>query len=125
MKSALGRKLVAAAIVLIAMLGGLWWQQSDLRYLLYGARAESNKMHPWAVGTNGMVAATTGGTATQAGLEILKEGGTAADAAMATALTEVVQAGGASQFCRHHGDGGTGRPAGSLFPYPSSQAGRQ
>jgi gamma-glutamyltranspeptidase/glutathione hydrolase len=44
--------------------------------------------------TNGMVAATTGGVAVQAGLEILKEGGTAVDAAMATALCEVTQAGG-------------------------------
>jgi gamma-glutamyltranspeptidase / glutathione hydrolase len=44
--------------------------------------------------TNGMVAATTGGAATQAGLEILKEGGSAADAAMATALCEVTHAGG-------------------------------
>ena len=44
--------------------------------------------------TNGIVAATTGGAATQAGLDILKEGGSAADAAMATALCEVTHAGG-------------------------------
>jgi gamma-glutamyltranspeptidase/glutathione hydrolase len=45
-------------------------------------------------GTNGLIAATTGGKATEAGLEVLKEGGTAADAAIATALCEVVHAGG-------------------------------
>lgn len=45
-------------------------------------------------GTNSMIAATTGGKAVEAGLEILKAGGTAADAAMATALCEVVHAGG-------------------------------
>jgi gamma-glutamyltranspeptidase / glutathione hydrolase len=44
--------------------------------------------------TNGIVAATTGGPATQAGLDILKEGGSAADAAMAAALCEVTHAGG-------------------------------
>jgi hypothetical protein len=44
--------------------------------------------------TNAMIAATTGGKAVEAGLEILKEGGTAADAALATALCEVVHAGG-------------------------------
>src|SRR5947209_11700959 len=37
-------------------------------------------------GTNGLIAATTGGLSVKAGLEVLKEGGCAADAAMATAL---------------------------------------
>jgi gamma-glutamyltranspeptidase/glutathione hydrolase len=45
-------------------------------------------------GTNGMIAATTGGKAVEAGIQILKDGGSAADAAMATALCEVVHAGG-------------------------------
>jgi gamma-glutamyltranspeptidase/glutathione hydrolase len=44
--------------------------------------------------TNGILAATTGGEAIQAGLDILKEGGSAADAAMATALCHVTHAGG-------------------------------
>jgi hypothetical protein len=39
---------------------------------------------------NAMIAATTGGKAVEAGLEILKEGGSAADAAMAIAVCEVV-----------------------------------
>ena len=45
-------------------------------------------------GTNGIIAATTGGKALDAGLGVLKEGGSAADAAIATALCEVVHAGG-------------------------------
>jgi gamma-glutamyltranspeptidase / glutathione hydrolase len=49
---------------------------------------------PALSGTNGMIAATTGGKALEAGMQILKEGGSAADAAMATALCEVVHAGG-------------------------------
>jgi gamma-glutamyltranspeptidase/glutathione hydrolase len=44
--------------------------------------------------TNSMIAATTGGRAVEAGLEILKEDGSAVDAALATALCEVVHAGG-------------------------------
>jgi gamma-glutamyltranspeptidase/glutathione hydrolase len=46
------------------------------------------------VSTNAMIAATTGGRAVEAGLEILKEGGSAVDAALATALCEVVHVGG-------------------------------
>jgi len=53
-----------------------------------------SELPPAPVFTNGIVAATTGGAATQAGLDILKEGGSAADAAMATALCEVTHAGG-------------------------------
>jgi len=44
--------------------------------------------------TNAMVAATTGGKAADAALEILKEGGSAVDAALAAALCEIVHAGG-------------------------------
>src|SRR5262249_4022435 len=58
-------------------------------------RAEKRTMPPINPdGTNGLIAATTGGRALEAGLAILKEGGSAADAAMATALCEVVHAGG-------------------------------
>ncbi|HZI31946.1 MAG TPA: gamma-glutamyltransferase, partial [Candidatus Binatia bacterium] len=49
---------------------------------------------PNAEFTNAIIAATTGGKAVEAGMEILKEGGTAADAAMAIAVCEVVHAGG-------------------------------
>ncbi len=44
--------------------------------------------------TNAIIAATTGGKAVEAGLAILKEGGSAVDAAMAIALCEVVHAAG-------------------------------
>ena len=85
MKSASGRKIAGAAVVLIAVLVVLWWH----------AHAKRNGV-PWPEGINGMVAATSDRVTTQAGLEILKEGGTAADAAMATALTEVVHDGAAN-----------------------------
>jgi gamma-glutamyltranspeptidase / glutathione hydrolase len=47
-----------------------------------------------AEGRNGVVVGTTGPSAVRAGLEILKKGGSAADAAMATALAQVVECGG-------------------------------
>ncbi|MFC4311964.1 gamma-glutamyltransferase [Steroidobacter flavus] len=43
---------------------------------------------------NGMVTGTTGSTAIEGGVEILKAGGSAADAALATALTQVCMAAG-------------------------------
>jgi gamma-glutamyltranspeptidase / glutathione hydrolase len=55
-------------------------------------RAALPPAHP--EGTHAMIAATTAGKALEAGIAILKEGGSAADAAMATALCEVVHAGG-------------------------------
>jgi len=45
-------------------------------------------------GRNGVVVATTGPMAVHAGLETLKKGGSAADAALATALAQVVECGG-------------------------------
>jgi hypothetical protein len=56
--------------------------------------AQKLSAFPAPSGTNGMIAATTGGKSIEAGMQILKEGGSAADAAMATALCEVVHAGG-------------------------------
>ena len=44
--------------------------------------------------TNAMIAATTGGKPVEAGLAILKEGGSAVDAALAVALCQIVQAAG-------------------------------
>lgn len=57
-----------------------------------GEKRASLPMNP--EGTNGLIVATTGGKATEAGLQVLKEGGSAVDAAIATALCEVVHAGG-------------------------------
>jgi gamma-glutamyltranspeptidase/glutathione hydrolase len=45
-------------------------------------------------GTTGLIAATTGGLALEAGLAVLKEGGSAVDAAITTALCEIVHVGG-------------------------------
>ena len=52
------------------------------------------ELPPAPEGTQGMIAATTGGAATQAGLQVLKDGGSAMDAAMSTALAQVVQSAG-------------------------------
>ena len=49
---------------------------------------------PIAEGKNGVVVGTSGPTAVRAGLDVLKKGGTAADAALATALAQVVECGG-------------------------------
>src|SRR5262245_10367464 len=50
---------------------------------------------PLAEGRNGVVVGTTGPAAVHAGLEALKKGGSAADAALTTALAQVVECGGA------------------------------
>jgi gamma-glutamyltranspeptidase/glutathione hydrolase len=49
---------------------------------------------PLAEGKNGVVVGTSGPTAVRAGLDVLKKGGSAADAALATALAQVVECGG-------------------------------
>lgn len=48
-----------------------------------------------AEGENGVISGTTGPAAVRAGLEALRQGGTAADAVIATALTQISLAGGA------------------------------
>ena len=58
------------------------------------ASYHSTPNHVAAESAREMIATTTGGAAARAGLEMLDAGGTAADAAMATALTQVVHAGG-------------------------------
>ncbi|MGH7968773.1 MAG: gamma-glutamyltransferase, partial [Limisphaerales bacterium] len=65
------------------------------RWKKYDEKAEKRVTLPVnAEGTNGLIAATTAGKATEAGLQVLRKGGSAADAAIATALCEVVHAGG-------------------------------
>jgi gamma-glutamyltranspeptidase/glutathione hydrolase len=65
------------------------------RWKNYDEKAEKRAKLPVnPEGTNGLIAATTAGKATEAGLQVLKEGGSAVDAAIATALCEVVHAGG-------------------------------
>lgn len=50
---------------------------------------------PLDEGENGVISGTTGPAAVRAGLEALRQGGTAADAVIATALTQISLAGGA------------------------------
>ena len=56
--------------------------------------AENPSLAALAEGQNGVIVGTTGPNAVHAGLETLKKGGSAADAAMATALAQVVECGG-------------------------------
>ena len=62
----------------------------------FGAMSQEQSQPPQALaeGKNGVVVGTTGSQAVQAGLATLKKGGSAADAAMATALAQVVECGG-------------------------------
>jgi len=53
------------------------------------------KRHPLAVGERGMTAGTTGGAAVHAAMVALGRGGSAMDAALTTALTQICLAGGA------------------------------
>jgi gamma-glutamyltranspeptidase/glutathione hydrolase len=66
------------------------WQQEQR---LAAERAEATTPYPTAAtvveGNAGLVAATLSPIAAQAGVEALKHGGTAADAAAATALTQI------------------------------------
>src|SRR5438093_1451237 len=57
-------------------------------------RSKISATPPPIVSTNSMIAATTGGVSVESGIKVLKEGGTAADAAMTVALAHVVQAAG-------------------------------
>jgi gamma-glutamyltranspeptidase/glutathione hydrolase len=51
-------------------------------------------LSPAPAARHGMVTGTTGASAVEAGVEILKKGGSAADAAVATALTQICTAAG-------------------------------
>jgi gamma-glutamyltranspeptidase/glutathione hydrolase len=60
-----------------------------------GPTGKDGKAHRFlAEGRNGMVVGLTGQKAVGAGLDILKQGGSAADAAMATSMTQVVEVAG-------------------------------
>src|SRR5437879_13018150 len=60
-----------------------------------GEPIENATPPPLAEGRNGVVVGTTGHAAVHAGLQAVQEGGSAADAAAAIALTQVVECGGA------------------------------
>jgi len=53
-----------------------------------------NEPAPYVAGEKGMIVGTTGSLACRAGLEALKQGGSAADAAMTTAMTQICLAAG-------------------------------
>jgi gamma-glutamyltranspeptidase / glutathione hydrolase len=63
---------------------------------MLGSTADEKDQPPKALaeGQKGMIVGTTGPQAVKAGLETLKQGGSAADAAMATSLAQVVECGG-------------------------------
>jgi hypothetical protein len=69
------------------------WPQHDRdRYLAFQSLSDSDapkRLQQAAVSSKGMVAGTSDPFAVHAGLEILKHGGSAADAALTTALTQV------------------------------------
>jgi gamma-glutamyltranspeptidase / glutathione hydrolase len=64
------------------------WKREQIRAMRTAAPSAP------AACTNVMVVATTAGKAVEAALDVLKEGGSAMDAALATALCEIVHAGG-------------------------------
>src|SRR5262249_6318127 len=73
--------------VILALLGSANEQPANL--------GKPSKPHPFlAEGKSGMVVGLTGPRAVHAGLGVLKQGGSAADAAMATAITQVVEVAG-------------------------------
>jgi len=59
---------------------------------LSGSAPTSNARPATAIGRKGMVTGTTGAAAIEGGVEVLKQGGSAADAAMATAMTQICMA---------------------------------
>lgn len=110
----MGRVLLIAGLVSVSALTGRAEAQSDgnvnlspaewgegvlAKYLgqdesrTYGDAMRAR--HELAVGSKGMVAGTTGAAAVHAGIEALQQGGSAVDAAMTTALTQICFAGGA------------------------------
>ena len=100
MKRTLITTLVVAALVLAPAAGAevdlspASWPPGELeRYhgLLSGTRGDA---HPRGTGRRGLVVGTTGAPAVRAGLEALKQGGSAADAAIVTSLAQVTLAAG-------------------------------
>src|ERR1700688_2416890 len=74
------------------------WAKQDLdRYL--SMENEFGGPNPGAVSSKGMIAGTTNPFAIHAGLEVLKHGGNAADAALTTSLAQIaLTAGGAISY---------------------------
>ena len=80
------------ASVLLEFSPDRWPQHDRDRYLALQSLSYSDapkRLQQAAVSSKGMVAGTSDPFAVHAGLEILKRGGSAADAALTTALTQV------------------------------------
>jgi gamma-glutamyltranspeptidase/glutathione hydrolase len=72
----------------------LWSQEERDKYL--ALEQDWTSPHPAAIGHKGMVAGTSGPLAVHAGLTTLQHGGSAADAAVATALAQIPLMGGSA-----------------------------
>jgi len=69
------------------------WPDGELeKYFMLNSTVD--RPHPMGVGGRGMIVGTTGAPAVRAGLEALKQGGSAADAAMTAALGQIALAAG-------------------------------
>ncbi len=69
------------------------WPEGELeKYIKLNQTID--RPHPLAEGSEGMIAGTTGALAVRAGLEALKQGGSAVDAVMTTALSQISLAAG-------------------------------
>ena len=88
------RAFLIAAVAMAIGAAILWEQYGRLIPTMMAADRDRAALPRWTGGTNGIIAATTGGYPVEAGLKVLKEGGNAADAALTTALAETVRAAG-------------------------------
>jgi gamma-glutamyltranspeptidase / glutathione hydrolase len=87
--------LAIAAVVVAIIAFFLWQRYGRLVPAMLAQDRERAALPKRTDGTNGIIVATTGGYAADAGLQTLREGGNACDAALTTALAETVHAAGA------------------------------
>lgn len=71
------------------------WPAGDLRKYT-DLHLSTNRRHPLVTSEEGVVVGTTGALAVRAGVEALRQGGSAADAAMTTALTQITLSAGSA-----------------------------
>ena len=86
-------RFVTCSVLVLGMFSGVTFGE--------GADKKAKKLPALVEGSHGVVVGTTGPMSVKAGLEILKRGGTAADAAMATSLAQVVEC--AGSYVSHAG----------------------
>lgn len=91
-----GWTILAIAVVVLGIIAVfLWWRYGRLVPIMLAQDRERQALPKWTDGTNGIIVATTGGYAVDAGLKVLREGGNACDAALTTELAQTVHAAGA------------------------------